>query len=216
MTTNNKKNDKNSKFLRLPIDLIRVIATFLNEKDVFNFEQGCDLFYQIINNLLYLKQSNNFRTFYLTLKRLDQMSQAQNNFFKYRLPDTLVLQLSRGEEENIVSPNELDVFVAEFEKKWYKVRKMENESSNNNEWITNMLKSIKSLELDSVCSVLLNLLPVDILFDPNGSHLETIELNQEMGHEYVKFGSEYLKFKRKLAIQGEKIRVLKCIKCKYY
>ena len=52
----------------LPTDLIISTSFFLNEKDIFHFEQCCRLFYQIVNNLSYLDQSNNFKTFLLTSK----------------------------------------------------------------------------------------------------------------------------------------------------
>ena len=211
MTTNknSKKNDntsdnksgltlaKNSTLLRLCNDLIFIIATFLDEDDVYNFEKCCPLFHQIINTLLYLRQSNNFKTFHLTLERLDQMLQKHNNFFKYSLSDTLVL--SSGEhKENIKTVDKLYAFVEEFEKKWDKVR------NSNNEWITNVLKSIKSLKFDHASSILLDILPVDILFNPNDSHLETIEFHQEFDHDHEKFGDAYLKFKQKFNSKSRK------------
>ena len=69
--------------LRLPIDLITKTSFYLNEKDIFQFECCCRLFYQMINNTSYLNLSNCFKTFKITNKTLNQMSQKQHNFFKY-------------------------------------------------------------------------------------------------------------------------------------
>ena len=53
--------------LRLPMDIIKNnVSFFLNEKDIFEFEQCCRLFYQMINISSYLKQSHNFKTFTIT------------------------------------------------------------------------------------------------------------------------------------------------------
>ena len=83
-TTQNNAND-NILFplLRLPIDLITKTSFFLNENDIFQFQQCCRLFYKMINNTSYLHKSNNFKTFQITDKRLDQMAQSKYNFFKY-------------------------------------------------------------------------------------------------------------------------------------
>ena len=201
---------EDSQLLRLPIDLITKTAAFLNEKDVYNFEQGCHLFYQIINNSSYLKQSNNFKTLNLTFKRLDQMSQIPNCFFKYSVPETLKLS-SEGYGEINAGEN-LDELRDEFDKKWNKARQIEIESSYDNKWLSNLLKSIKSLILDPTCSVLLDKLPIDVLFDPDESHLEAIELYQDWYHDgYENFGNQYLNFKQQLTNQGKKIRSLKLI-----
>ena len=74
-TEQNNNQNKQVKFplLRLPIDLITKTSLFLNEKDIFQFEQCCRLFYQMINNSLYLNQSNNFKTFEISIKRFDKL-----------------------------------------------------------------------------------------------------------------------------------------------
>ena len=43
-----------SPIIRLPVDVLTKTSTFLNEKDVFQFERCCREFYQIINNVGYL------------------------------------------------------------------------------------------------------------------------------------------------------------------
>ena len=40
--------------LHLPIDLISKTSLYLNEKDIFNYEQCCRLFYQMVNNTSHL------------------------------------------------------------------------------------------------------------------------------------------------------------------
>ena len=67
LSTNTDKNDTLFPLCQLPFDIIRKTSLFLNEKDIFKFEQCCRSFYQMINNLSYLNQSNNFKTFNVTL-----------------------------------------------------------------------------------------------------------------------------------------------------
>ena len=69
--------------LRLPVDLIKKTSFYLNEKDIFQFECCCRLFYQMINDTSYLNLSNNFKSFNITKKRLTQMSERQHSFYKY-------------------------------------------------------------------------------------------------------------------------------------
>ena len=49
--------------LRLPDDLILNTSLFLNEKDIFQFEQCCSVFYKMINYTSYLAKCNNFKEF---------------------------------------------------------------------------------------------------------------------------------------------------------
>ena len=47
--------------------------------------------YQIINNWIYLKQSNNFKRFEITTQTLRQMSNPKYSFYTYCFSDTLEL-----------------------------------------------------------------------------------------------------------------------------
>ena len=70
---------------RVPIDLIATASLYLNEKDIFNFEQCCRLFYNVINNTSYLSKCNNLKTFSISDKRLTQTTCSKSKccFFKY-------------------------------------------------------------------------------------------------------------------------------------
>ena len=90
--------------LQLPHDVIRTTSFFLNEENIINFERCCRLFYQMINDACYLNQTNNFKTFILDDKKLDEIcdwnpnsnsnsdctiSKSKYSFFKYSKADTL-------------------------------------------------------------------------------------------------------------------------------
>ena len=76
-------------FLQLPIDLVTETSLYLNEDDIFQFEQCCRLFYTMINNTTYLKQSNTFNTFTIDNTIFKQLTQSQYSFFKYSKAMTL-------------------------------------------------------------------------------------------------------------------------------
>ena len=104
-TSNNKLDVKQqlqdingiNDLMRLPLDVVRQSASFFNDADVFAFEKCCRMCYQIINNLSYLKQANNFNTFTVTPKILDQMARPKHNFFKYSKAKHLVFEVLQRE-----------------------------------------------------------------------------------------------------------------------
>ena len=206
---------KRGKLLRMPTDLIIKTSIFLNETDIFNFEQCCRLFYQITNNLPYLNQSNNFKIFDLTQNRLSQMAKTQEkkyDFFKYSTAKTFIF----SDVDWLEYATHLDTFVRRFETKW---KKVQAGNVDDNKWLTNMWKSIKSLNLGIDGTILFYALPIDILFNPNESQLETVTLNHFWHSQsdycnqlYNKFEQQYLDLKNKFENQGKQIQVLKCIK----
>ena len=56
-SANTKTAKKETSLLALPIDIIGNTALYLNEKDIFKFEQCC----RMINNSSYLHQCNTFK-----------------------------------------------------------------------------------------------------------------------------------------------------------
>ena len=199
-----QENLKNSELHRLPIDLIYKISFYLNEKDIFNFEQCCILFYHIVNNLLYINQSNTFKTFDLTTQRLYQMTQKQHNFYKYSKATNLIIQ---NEKQSLIGKQE----PAESQFETAKV------VSGYDKWLTSMFKSIKSLKIERDGTVLLAKLPIDILFDADKtkSNLEILtvyghNVNGEHEANVDKFYEKYIILKKEFENQGKKIRVLKC------
>ena len=75
-------NNKTKLFplLELPNDVISATALFLNEKDIFNFERCCRLFYQLIDNSSYLNKCNNYKTFEITNEMVDQIISSKYNY----------------------------------------------------------------------------------------------------------------------------------------
>ena len=209
-----KEEQRKSKLqlLNLPIDIINKSATFLNETEVFNLDICCKLFYQIINNSSYLKQSNNFKIFTITPETMNQMLNTKTSFYKYSFCHTLIL-------ENAYDDVRLDI--DELEEKLNQIQT----DGNCNEYMSNMFKSIKSLECDGYGSLLLQTLPLEQLFDPNKSQLLKIVLKhgwnaEENIYSYVddyneylnEFERKYLDIKESLIRQGKNIKMLDCIK----
>ena len=126
--------------LHLPIDLITQTSLYLNEKDIFEFERCCRLFYQIINNKSYLTVSNNFKTFTIKDKTLNQMCQTQCSFFKYykskhvQLDYNSGLHLQDGKED-------IKKCLTKMRSDWEKAKQV----CMNQGWFNNMFKSIEVL-----------------------------------------------------------------------
>ena len=168
-------------------------------------KQCCSLFYQIINNSSYIKQSNNFKTLCLTPQRLDRQLETEYNFCKYCLPETVIVCCG-----DLQTKNNLKVLVGQIEEKMKRARAVDR----CDKWITSVLKSTKSLKFTADTSILLHTLPIDILFDSDESKLETIESDyywKEYGKEtwnkcVNKFKAQYLDLEKRL-----KIKVKKCV-----
>ena len=209
------KKDENTIFslFRLPIDIIKNTSLFLNEKDIFNFEKCCRLFYQMINNLSYLRQSNNFKTFILDNKRFDQISDTEYSFYKYSRAHASKMTVAFKKK---TMPNQsVTQFINQTQSNWTQAKCIDKY---NGYWLTNLFKSIKSLYLDADPTiVLLDKLPLSVLFDQQ-SHLERFSINYSE-KEVAKFGNlqsaidkferQYLEFKQKCHQQGKKIQRLK-------
>ena len=98
ISTSNCKNNNDILFplFRLPIDLISKTSLFLNKQDILKFEQCCRSFYKMINKTSYLTQSNTFKHFIITQKRLNQMRNCKYSFFKYSKAHRLTFNISLG------------------------------------------------------------------------------------------------------------------------
>ena len=154
---NNNNNNNYNRLLRLPIDLINNISLYLNEQDIFSFERCCKLFYQIVNSSSYVNQCNTFKTFILTQKTLDQMTQPKYSFYKYSKATTLILQKFRRGGAGDASPHSKKI-KRQFEKAQI--------VGGHDKWLCSMFKSIKTLEVFFDGSPLLPQLPVELMFDP--------------------------------------------------
>ena len=205
------KNNENSKLLRLPLDLICKTSLFLNEKDIFNFEECCRLFYKIINNSSYLNQSNTFKQLRLTSERLDQMTQYHNSFYKYCKSRKLIVEWF----DQLPSSSTVAEWGKQIQTQFDKAQMVDK-----HKWLTSMFKSIKTLEVRDMGTLLFDKFPVDILFDPMESNLENIIIDTsrpslcESRRHVDKFKQKYVNLKQQLECEGEKIKVLKCVKQK--
>ena len=201
-------------FMRLPKDIIRKLSFYLNEKDIFIFEKCCRLFYQMINNLSYLKQSNNFKMLRVDYKRLNQMAQSKHSFYKY----------SQSRELNLVGTGKPAMNIDEIQKKWANVKKIDKKYDH---WLTSLFKSIESLTVNG-CSMfpLLCKIPIEMLFFSSQSKLQSISFIDSYPSMYFEinnldillenreqFDEKYLILKRKCQQQRKKIKILQQVEC---
>ena len=205
-TTND--NDGNTMFplLRLPIDIIKNTSLFLNETDIFSFEKCCRLFYKMINNLSYLKQTKNFKTFIIDGKRFNQICDKKYSFYKYSQSDVLdvvVYCLESGGIEKLEQAKHTDKY--------------------NDNWLSNLLKSIKSLILNPNATVaLLSKLPLNLLFDPQ-SQFESLTIDhfctsnahcQDLEKAIDEFERQYFILKERYIQENKRIKKLKHVEHK--
>ena len=203
---NCNENNNYSNLIQLPIDILCETSLYLNEKNIFQFEKTCRIFYQIINNSSYLRQSNTFEGFILTPQRLDQMIQSPCSFYKYCKATSMGFYGFSNEMRN-------DINIRQAKDKWERALKVSYNSGNN--WIETMFKSIKILYLCQHGLLFINKLPVNILFDPIKSNLQAINTYysnnqydgwQENVNDFIK---KYINFKEKLENEGKSIKILK-------
>ena len=202
------------------MDIIKNTSLFLNEKEIISFEKCCRLFYQMINNLSYLKQSNNFKTFTIdTLERLDQMIESKYSFYKYSQSHTMKVTINHLGNVDLETNGTETTFINKTQSKWEKAKCIDKY---NGYWLTNLFKSIKSLNLlEDPTMALLDKLPLKILFDPQSkferftiSHYWNETGSGNFGHlqrAIDEFEREYLELKEKYQQQGKKIKKLKCL-----
>ena len=193
---------------RLPIDLIQNTSLFLHEHDIFNFEQCCRLFYQMINNSTYLKQTNNFKSFILDGNRLNQLANYKISFYKYSQAHTLSTTFAHG--------------ISRTRDAWNSAKYIDDHFHRH--CLTNIFQSIKLLEIDASGMLLLDKFPVEILFKSD-SCLQHLKLTsdrrcwqrkstssvQYLQNIMEKFENSYLDLKSKLGEQGKKVNKLKLV-----
>ena len=133
-------------------------------------------------------------------------------FYKYSKAKVLKFDLPRYHE---VVANAYETFVNQLRYQW---KQVEYNGKNDN-WWTNLFKSIEILILDQDSTfLLLSLLPIEILFDPIISHLAILQVDHcwnyhDEWRKYMnEFETKYLNFKNKLNEKGKDIRQLKSLK----
>ena len=202
---------------RLPIDMIQNASLFLNENDIFHFEKCCRSFYKMINNSTYLKQTKNFKTLRLYNKRLNQMIEPKYSFYKYSQASTMGVNVLVPAEKTVTT------FINETQSKWDQIKCIEKYHGY---WLTNLLKSIKSLTLSADPTMaLLPKLPLNILFDPQ-SRLNWFSINHHCNSEgkcgrhlqraIDEFEKQYLELKEQYQQEGKKIKKLKWLEYSSY
>ena len=214
-----KKNDNNQMkpeifpLLRLPIDLITNSCLFLNEDEIFQFEKCCRLFYQMVNNTSYLSKCNdyNFQTFEITQKRLQEMIKPEYSFFKYSQAKVLKFDMLNFfyayDKLNIGDDAALQILLDIYLPMWEQAQRDCN-------WLTSLMKSVKLIQLGTFSTLFLPKLAIDILFNPDESQLEGIELDhfleqdKRWKHWMNEFEEKYLNLRNKLQAQGKKIQTL--------
>ena len=194
---------------RLPVDIIKSTSLFLNEQDIFNFEQCCRVFYQMINNLAYLKQSNNFREFILDDKKLNQIAEPKYTFYKYSQANIMkvtVFELNPAFEE---TNDSVTKFVTKTQSKWEQAEYIDKCYDH---WLTNLFKSIESLQLSEDSTM--------ALLDKLPSKLQRFAINHywnidgNFGHlqkAIDEFERQYLQLKQDYQRQGKKLKKLQCL-----
>ena len=211
---------KNGSHEQLPNDLLMKIAICLNKRDIFMFEQCCRLFYKIVNNTSFLNQCYNYDTFVLTDKILNQMVSQECSYFKYSKASELGMWLcmkaglGHKEAQKRKAMNEFVNLWGEAKIQWKKQG-----------WFESIFQSIKILKFDIDSMFLLDKMPLQLLFDPVKSHLETIEdlcyLNLRGDTNYFtiylsntinQFTNQYQHLRNTHILNQTKIRKLKCIK----
>ena len=207
-------NDDKTVFplLRLPIDIIKNASLFLNEKDIFKFEKCCRSFYQMINNLSYLKQTNNFKRFEINNKRWKQIIDPKYSFYKYSQSKVLVImfnEINNNHERTTES-------IGKIQSKWEQAGHI---AKRNGDWLINLFKSIESLILyEDATMTLLNKLPLDILFDEQSKfqsltidHYWNDNNSDHLQKTINEFENQYLQLKQKYFQENKKIKKLKQI-----
>ena len=210
-----KNLDKTIPFplLRLPIDLISKTSLFLSEQDIFNYEQCCRLFYKMINNTSYLNQSNVFKQLQITDEKLDDMGQSNYSFFKYSKAHKLEFNCDSGyllgslvRVRNSCS--------TELHQRWNKAKIVcKNDKSG---WFDSLFKSIQVLKLRADGMLLVDALPIELLFDPIESNLNSIHFNHywnETDERYLdqyihRFEKQYLDIQQTFKQQGKQMKIL--------
>ena len=128
----------------------------------------------MINNLSYLKQTKDFKTFVINNKRCNQMFESKYSFYKYSQADVLDVDINELCSFKYETNYTITKFISNIQSQWEQVGRIDK---NHDNWLTNLFKSIKSLKLhDHATMVLLNKLPLDVLFDPR-SQFESLIIN---------------------------------------
>ena len=172
----NEEEQESFPLLRLPVDLVTKTSLYLNEADIFKFEQCCRLFYTMINNTSYLKQSNNFKTFIIDNARSRQLTKPEYSFFKYSKAKALRFDNSANRHLDPSFYNNshaIEQLFHNMNNQWDKIAQIRKK----NGLFDNLFCSIKSLSFSKVGMGLLGKMPLKLLFGMY-SQLQTMKFIQ--------------------------------------
>ena len=176
---------------KLPIDLITNTLLFLNEKQLLLIECCNRILYQMINNYTFLKKCKTFKHFRLTNRFLDNYNATQHQFDCYKYCAAKVFEFDLYMSERHVGPannrnnrNYLGLFFLWQQETRKKFSNMIDLGCKSNpyysNWLTMLFKSIETLVFDADGMLLLDLLPIELLFDKEHSQLKRLRMECSM------------------------------------
>ena len=180
--------------LKLPIDLIVSIMLLLNKHQLLTLELCNRMCYRMINNRSFLKKCKIFKKFHLTQPLLIETVSKRLDLYKYCTAEELSFKLVYINTGNMKT--ELEWFYQTREKfelmMHYGFKSYEYDSN----WLELMFKSIKRINLTNNGMVLLDLMPIELLFDKHNSNLKKITFDSSWFTEtiYDAFGKKYLSY----------------------
>ena len=166
----------------------------------------------MINNTRYLKQSNNFKTFTIDDKRLEQLTQSKYCFFKYS--KAMRLRFCNATYVGKDDGPLIDKFFCDLYNQWDKIEKIHT----NNGLFESLFRSIKSLSFGEDGMPSLGKMPVKIMFGID-SQLETLKVNHYWNSDDIphyqwlvkEFEQKYISLQNEMKKQGQKIKRLKVV-----
>ena len=179
----NVENNHEFPILRLPKDIITSTSLYLNENDLLQFERCNRMLYKMINNSSYLKKCRNFKTFRFTSEILDQIAWQRIDCYKFAFAESL--RFSWGYDIDDVNEPEferynelLDISLKERRMILKRVMYYGSDSYKyQSNWFDKLFESITEIHLNDDGMLLIDILPIEILFDKNRSQLKNVTVS---------------------------------------
>ena len=190
--TNIEKNRKikHLPLLKLPSELISCIALLLNEDDLVYFERCNRMVYKTINNSVFLQKCRNFKKFQLTNAMLEGLKSGRMDCYKYSFANEFNFRLVDLSDKKY---NYWQLMRNKFKSMLFYGTDSYKYHSN---WLTSLFKSIIKMDINFGGMILLDLLPIELLFDKNNSKLSRLSMNQyhEKHVRFDLFCKKYLNY----------------------
>ena len=179
---NNNNNNNTFPLLRLPNDIITSSLLYLNQNLLMRLERCNRMLYKMINNSTFLKKCRNFKKFRLTDKILDQIVVERIDCYKFSFANEFVFDFesvadSINDDEHgrdDILENWANRTSEYFKRMLYYGSGSYNYHSN---WLADMFPRIKSIYFDQDAMLLIDLFPVELLFDKDKSQLKNLHIN---------------------------------------